>query len=62
MESRVPPSGDSNPLLINLFLHYTFYVWIQRNFPVDPFEQYADALICHCHNRCKAEQLMEALK
>jgi hypothetical protein len=33
----------------NLFLHYTFDIWMARNHPNIPFERYADDAICrHC--------------
>jgi retron-type reverse transcriptase len=28
--------------LANLFLHYAFDAWMQRTFPNNPFERYAD--------------------
>lgn len=37
-----PQGGVISPLLSNLFLHYAFDMWIQRQFPSVPFERYAD--------------------
>jgi group II intron reverse transcriptase/maturase len=37
-----PQGGVASPLLANLFLHYAFDLWMQRNFPSVPFERYAD--------------------
>src|SRR5215510_13275643 len=34
--------GVVSPLLANLFLHYTFDLWMRRNHPDIPFERYAD--------------------
>jgi len=37
-----PQGGVISPLLANLFLHYTFDMWMAREFPHIPFERYAD--------------------
>jgi hypothetical protein len=31
-----------SPVLANLFMHYAFDVWMDREFPGCPFERYAD--------------------
>jgi group II intron reverse transcriptase/maturase len=41
-ERGTPQGGVISPLLANLFLHYGFDVWMQRNHPDVPFERYAD--------------------
>ena len=41
-ERGTPQGGVVSPLLANLFLHYTFDAWMQRNYPQLPFERYAD--------------------
>lgn len=46
-----------SPLLANLFLHYAFDKWIDRNFPNNPFERYADDVIVHCKTLVKAKTL-----
>ncbi|SET65833.1 reverse transcriptase domain-containing protein [Thorsellia anophelis] len=47
-ESGTPQGGVISPVLANLFLHYTFDKWIEREFPTLPFERYADDAIIHC--------------
>lgn len=37
-----PQGGVISPLLANLFLHYAFDLWLQRKYPQNPFERYAD--------------------
>ncbi|EPP0148784.1 reverse transcriptase domain-containing protein, partial [Shigella sonnei] len=37
-----PQGGVISPLLSNLFLHYAFDMWMQRQCPDVPFERYAD--------------------
>lgn len=46
--------GVISPLLANLFLHYAFDKWVQRNCPGIPFERYADDVICHCRSEAQA--------
>lgn len=41
-ERGTPQGGVISPLIANLFLHYTFDKWMERNFPDNPFERYAD--------------------
>ena len=54
--------GGISPLLANMFLHYMFDNWMHWSFSRIPFERYADDVICHCHSRSEAEQLMDGLK
>lgn len=56
-----PQGGVISPLLSNLFLHYGFDVWMQRNYPSIPFERYADDVVCHCKTQAQAEMLKQAL-
>jgi len=57
-----PQGGVVSPLLANLFLHYTFDAWMQRTYPLIPFERYADDAVCHCRTRAEAECLKQALE
>jgi group II intron reverse transcriptase/maturase len=57
-----PQGGVISPLLANLFLHYAFDKWMERNYPYIPFERYADDGICHCRTRLEAERLKESLE
>ena len=43
-----PQGGVISPLLANLYLHYAFDKWMQENYPMIPFERYADDIIVHC--------------
>jgi RNA-directed DNA polymerase len=61
-ERGTPQGGVVSPLLANLFLHYTFDAWMQRNYPQIPFERYADDALCHCRTRDEAEDLKAALE
>ena len=61
-DKGTPQGGVISPLLANLFLHYTFDMWIQRNYPDVPFERYADDCILHCKTLAKAESLLSELR
>jgi RNA-directed DNA polymerase len=56
-----PQGGVISPLLANLFMHYTFDMWMARTFPRIPFERYADDAICHCGSVEEARELWRAL-
>jgi group II intron reverse transcriptase/maturase len=56
-EKGTPQGGVISPLLANLFLHYGFDRWMQRNCPHIPFERYADDVICHCESERQAKWL-----
>ncbi|ECF7068459.1 hypothetical protein XS74_22905 [Salmonella enterica subsp. enterica] len=50
-----------SPLLANLFLHYAFDLWMQRNHPDKPFERYADDVIIHCRSLGASRSLMREI-
>jgi RNA-directed DNA polymerase len=56
-----PQGGVISPLLANLFLHYSFDMWMARTYPNIPFERYADDAICHCRSVEEAQELWRAL-
>jgi hypothetical protein len=49
-------------LLANLFLHYAFDKWMEREYPSIPFERYADDAVCHCESQAQAVALKQALE
>ena len=57
-----PQGGVISPVLANLFLHYTFDMWMERNHPYKSFARYADDGIAHCYTKQDAEMLLESLK
>ena len=61
-DQGTPQGGVVSPLLANLFLHYTFDLWMQRNHPHIPFERYADDSVCHCRTQEEAEHLKTVLE
>lgn len=56
-----PQGGVISPLLANLFLHYVFDVWVEKNWAGIQFERYADDIICHCASQREAEGLKALL-
>jgi group II intron reverse transcriptase/maturase len=61
-ERGSPQGSVVSPVLANLFLHYAFDCWMDREFPDIPFERYADDAICHCRSEAQALELHQALK
>jgi RNA-directed DNA polymerase len=61
-EKGTPQGSVVSPILANLFLHYAFDIWMQRQFPACPFERYADDVIIHCNSENQARQLLEMLR
>ena len=49
-----PQGGVVSPVLSNLFLHYVFDAWMQRNHPGVPWCRYADDGVVHCETRNQA--------
>ena len=45
----------------NLFMHYAFDRWMEREFPRNPWVRYADDGICHCRTKEEAENILQAL-
>ena len=52
-----PQGGVISPLLANLFLHYTFDVWMTRTYPKAPWCRYADDGLVHCRSVKEAQEI-----
>jgi RNA-directed DNA polymerase len=57
-----PQGGVISPVLANLFLHYTFDLWMQRTYPDLLWCRYADDGLVHCRTEQEAEALKAALQ
>lgn len=57
-----PQGRVISPLLANLFLHYAFDKWMERNYLHVPIERYADNIACHCKSEEQAPNLWQVLK
>jgi RNA-directed DNA polymerase len=49
-------------VLANLFLHYAFDKWMDREHPGKPFARYADDAVVHCRSKEDAEELRNSLE
>lgn len=61
-EQGTPQGSAVSPVLANLFLHYVFDSWMDREFPSAAFERYADDAVIHCRTLAEAEQVLAALQ
>jgi RNA-directed DNA polymerase len=59
---RGSPQGSAiSPLLANLYLHYAFDRWMQREYPHQPFERYCDDIVVHCQSEHQAKEVLHAI-
>ena len=56
-EKGTPQGSPISPLLANLFMHYAFDRWMDREHPDCPFERYADDIVAHCATEEQAQAL-----
>lgn len=61
-QKGTPQGGVISPLLANLYLHHAFDMWMNKYFPSNPFERYADDIIVHCNSKEEAEQLLSSIR
>jgi RNA-directed DNA polymerase len=60
---RGTPQGSAvSPVLANLFMHYAFDSFLEREFPAVEFERYADDAVIHCGTEQQARQVRAALE
>src|SRR5689334_3706573 len=60
-EKGTPQGSPISPILANLFMHYAFDTWMDREFPRCPFERYADDVVAHCNTEDQARVLRAAI-
>jgi len=59
---RGTPQGSAiSPLLANLFMHYAFDAWLQREQPQVGFERYCDDVIVHCVSERQAKYVRNVI-
>src|SRR3989304_3492606 len=61
-DEGTPQGGVISPLLANLFLHYVFDKWMERNYAQVPFCRYADDGVVHCRTEAEAWLMKEVLE
>jgi RNA-directed DNA polymerase len=57
-----PQGSVISPILSNLFLHYAYDLWMERNYRSIPWCRYADDGLAHCKSEEQAQVLLRALK
>ena len=57
-DKGTPQGSAASPILANLFMHYAFDRWMDKNHPGMPFERYADDVVLHCATRRQAERVL----
>lgn len=60
-DKGTPQGGVISPLLANLYLHYSFDVWMTKNYHNVPFERYADDIVIHARNEAEAKEVQTSL-
>lgn len=60
-ERGTPQGSAISPLLANLFMHYAFDAWLDREQPQVKFERYCDDVIVHCVSRAQAKYLRNVI-
>lgn len=59
---RGTPQGSAiSPLLANMFLHYAFDAWMEREFQAIRFERYCDDIIVHVGSERDARELRDVI-
>jgi RNA-directed DNA polymerase len=60
-DKGTPQGSAVSPVIANLFMHYAFDKWLEREFPAVKFERYADDAVVHCATERQAEEVLAAL-
>jgi RNA-directed DNA polymerase len=61
-DKGTPQGSCVSPVLANLFMHYAFDTWLEREFPAVEFERYADDAVVHCATERQAREVLAALE
>jgi RNA-directed DNA polymerase len=61
-DKGTPQGSAVSPVLANLFMHYAFDKWLEREFPAVKFERYADDAVVHCATERQANEVLAALE
>jgi RNA-directed DNA polymerase len=61
-DKGTPQGSAVSPVLANLFMHYAFDKWLEREFPTAGFERYADDAVVHCATEQQARRVLAALE
>ena len=61
-DKGTPQGSAVSPVLANLFMHYAFDKWLERECPAVEFERYADDAVVHCATEQQARRVLAALE
>jgi RNA-directed DNA polymerase len=61
-DKGTPQGSAISPVIANLFMHYAFDAWLEREFPAVRFERYADDAVVHCATERQAREVLAALQ
>lgn len=61
-DKGTPQGSAISPVIANLFMHYAFDMWLEREFPTVEFERYADDAVVHCVTERQAREVLAALE
>ena len=57
-----PQGGVISPLLANLYLHYTFDRWMEKEYSNLAFVRYADDIIVHCTSEAQSHTVLRQIQ
>jgi RNA-directed DNA polymerase len=60
-DKGTPQGSAISPVIANLFMHYAFDTWLEREYPAVTFERYADDAVVHCATERQAKDVLAAL-
>jgi len=61
-EQGTPQGGVISPLLANIFLHHSYDMWMEKEFPALSFERYADDIVVHCYTEKQARYALQCIQ
>lgn len=57
-----PQGGVISPLLANIYLHYAFDLWIEKEKGWSAWERYADDIVVHCISKKDAQKVLDQIR
>ena len=57
-----PQGGVISPLLANIYLHYAFDTWMEKEKGWTAWERYADDIVVHCISKEDAQKVLEQIR
>lgn len=60
-DQGTPQGGVISPLLANMYLHFAFDKWMEKNHPWICFERFADDIVIHCKSEKQAHFIKAAI-